>query len=167
MSRTSTTVSSQKRMALAYTNALGISLVDVLADIETQLEQADRILDRVQPAHSGRIRLMWIARKSRGWLNERNPVPVSWSRNKLSGRWSALKLPVKGLVARAKHGGEFYDRRADTRKAVEALAMLLAIHARVRRSLTAFDQAWCMSRPHVTADLDQSALRLVALQQNE
>ena len=150
-------------MATSYLQAVSSSIIDRLSQVEEQLLEVDKLLDQVQPPHTGRIRLMWITRMSRGWLNERSPVPAIWSRSKLSGRWTAKQVPIKGLTSRVKSSGEFAATTDQAREVVACFAELLDLHGRIRKHVTEFDRRWLMADKHIAPALDDVAARALKL----
>lgn len=137
--------------AEAYFTEVGRALAASLRDIEQTLNELDVMLDRLQPAHSGRIRLQWESRgKSRGYTGEKVPCPVVWSRHKLLGVWRAKRVPLAALSNRAKTSGEFEGNAHLVRAVLADLQTLLLLHRSVRGRFARFDGDWSKSQPQVT-----------------
>lgn len=145
-------VSIRKARACTYFASVTTSIVDSLVEIETALTLVDQRLDKIQPPHTGRIRLMWIARGKmlRGYPDEKVPLAVAWSRSKRTGLWRATNLPVKNLVRRVKTKGEFEQNAEPTKAQLVLLADLIRLHGEVRGRLAKLDGEWSRSRAHVT-----------------
>lgn len=148
----------RKARALAYFAGVVENLVDQLQAVEVALQEVDAALDHAQPAHTGRIRLMWVARKARGWRDECEPQAVRWLRSRRSGTWRAVRLPVTNLVRRQVTSGEFAGGQAEVRELLRRLAELLALHASVRGRLAKLDGDWALAQPHVSRRLSAAAL---------
>lgn len=143
-----------KARALAYFTDILADQVTVLHQVDEALRSVDAALDQAQPGHSGRIRLMWVARgKSRGWFDERIPQAVAWYRSR-AGHWKAVRLPVASLSKRVKRKGEFEECVPQVTELVRKLAGLLTLHSEVRGRLARWDGHWSQSRPHVSRRLD-------------
>ncbi len=138
-------------IAQGYFTQVTSSLVDCLAEIEAGLRAVDARLDALQPPHTGRIRLMWVARgKARGYEGEKTPQAVRWSRNRLTGIWSAKRLPIDGLTARAKTSGEFELTSPQVRAELANMQLLLELYKQTRGRFAKFDGDWAKAHPQVT-----------------
>lgn len=152
--------------AQAYFQAIVVAHLDALLQLDDLIADIDGMLDKCQPAHTGRIRVMWISRHKsvRGYGDEKLPVAAEWSRNKLSGRWTAKKLPVSNLMRRTKTSGEFQARSQETRQWLVLLQELLARHGDVRRRLTLLDSNWVKSYPSVAGTIRSAEQQLLRAQ---
>lgn len=92
--------------------------------IDIMIMKCDEALDKLQPAHSGRIRIEWWKANAGQGLQEKRPYPVRWNRNK-AGTWRAEKMGVDHLVSRAKTSGEFYATAEQVKEVLGVLSDLL------------------------------------------
>mgnify|MGYP000891455232 CR=1 FL=1 len=148
----------RKARALAYFGSVIEGLIDQLQVIEVALQEVDVALDQAQPPHTGRIRLMWVGRKARGWREECEPQAVRWLRSRSSGKWRAVRLPVTNLVRRQVTTGEFEHGQAEVRDLLGRMATLLTLHAAVRGRLARLDGEWTLAHPHVARRAAAAAL---------
>lgn len=93
-----------------------------LLQIDEQIDRLDKILARLQPPLSGRVRVAW--RKSGDKRSaECRPVLVRW--RKQGEFWRSEKLGLKSLVQKVPKTGSFYNTREEVRVAVRELSILL------------------------------------------
>lgn len=127
-----------------------------LRDIESAIDRIDAKLDLLQPAHTGRIRVMWVSRgKARGYEDEKTPIAVRWSRHRLRGVWSAKRLPLASLMLRAKSSGDFESHTSEVRDLLTHLQVLLDMHAKTRARFAKLDGDWARAHPQVTRRLQE------------
>lgn len=92
--------------------------------IDIMIMKCDEALDKLQPAHSGRIRIEWWKANTGQGLQEKRPYLARWNRTK-TGTWRADTIGVDHLVSRAKTSGEFYATAKQVKKVLGVLSDLL------------------------------------------
>lgn len=107
----------------------------MLESIDLAIFKCDALLEKVQPVASGAIRIEWY-KSSSSVLPEMAPRPVSWHRNRRSGRWDAVPHGYKGLARRAKRVREFGQSYEATKAILWKVEDLFLLRSKLVEALT-------------------------------
>ncbi len=110
---------------------LGVTRLNEIAErvmvLDHWLIHIDLLLDRLQPQHSGRIRIHFETARS----GLRTPVPKVWNWMRLSKEWRAKRVGGARLAMRAKTARGFHQNHMVVKELLSAVTELM----RVRSSL--------------------------------
>lgn len=81
---------------------------DYLLEIDGQIARLDKVLARLQPPVSGRVRISWRDEGSSATAKCK-PVLVRWVR--VGDKWRTTRLGLKSLVQKTPKSGAFYDTK--------------------------------------------------------
>lgn len=93
-----------------------------LLEIDSNLVRLDKILSRLQPPVSGRVRLAW-RKDGSSLLTERRPILVQWK--KVGEKWTYERMGDKSLVQKLPRSGAFYFVREELRETTRQISVLL------------------------------------------
>lgn len=146
-------------------SVLGQDTMTLLIHIDIAIAKCDEMLDRLQPPHTGRIRVEWWASRSE-FLPGLSPYPVVWRRSK-GGRWGAERLTAKHLPMRAMRSGEFWKTHESTHAVLSRLQDMLELRQRIVDALTKYQITMTQFRRKngeylmdVIDELDQELLKV-------
>ncbi|MGQ5491033.1 hypothetical protein ACUH78_19540, partial [Thauera sp. ZXT1-4] len=93
-----------------------------LLEVDSNLVRLDKILSRLQPPVSGRVRLAW-RKDGSSILTERRPILVQWK--KIGEKWTYERMGDKSLVQKLPRSGAFYFVREELRETTRQISVLL------------------------------------------
>lgn len=134
---------------------------EYLVEIDSQIELLDRILTRLQPPVSGRIRISWRREGDKPTARCR-PMLVRWVRQGES--WRSTKLGLKSLVQKTPKSGVFYDTKFELKEAVRELAWLLNRRSNFVDSMNSLEKAILYSCDRNEASLISAQKRIEDLE---
>lgn len=123
---------------------------DYLLEIDGQIARLDKVLARLQPPVSGRMRISWRDEGSSATAKCK-PVLVRWVR--VGDKWRTTRLGLKSLVQKTPKSGAFYDTKDEVKETVRELSWLLNRRAKLVDSINALEKAVLYS-----CDRNQDAL---------
>jgi len=107
-------------------------------EIDACIERLDKVLARLQPPVSGRVRISW-RKEGAAKFAQSKPVLVRWT--KQGELWRSERLGLKSLVQKAPKTGAFYNTREEIREAVRELSVLLNRRAAIMNALFRLEQS--------------------------
>ncbi len=110
---------------------------DYLLKLDVEIERLDKVLARLQPPVTGRVRVVWWkAGEKRSAANR--PALVRWVRQ--GERWRTSRLGLKSLVQKAPKTGAFFHVKDEIREAVRELSILLNKRSAVVEAIGHFER---------------------------
>lgn len=109
-----------------------------LVEIDLKIERLDRILARLQPPITGRVRVSW-RKDGEKQSGQSKPCLVRWK--KQGDVWRSERLGLKSLVQKAPKTKAFYNTREEIREATRELALLLKRRTLILESIANFERS--------------------------
>lgn len=134
---------------------------DYLLKLDGEIERLDKVLARLQPPVTGRVRVVWWkAGEKRSAANR--PALVRWVRQ--GERWRTSRLGLKSLVQKAPKTGAFFHVKDEIREAVRELSVLLNKRSAVVEAIGHFERGMLTFAEAGEELLRESRVRIDALE---
>ena len=109
------------------------SIAAEVAEIDRALTALDELLNLLQPARSGKIRIEWWERAGRPM-----PQPVIWSHSKAG--WRAVRVRVAGLSRHVRSARDFNDNYRQVKAICQNVTALLKMREQALAPLAMFER---------------------------
>lgn len=112
---------------------VAVGIAAEVAEIDRALTALDELLNLLQPARTGKIRIEWWERAGHPM-----PQPVIWSHSKAG--WRAVRVPGTGLSRRVKSAQEFNDNFKQVKAICQNVTTLLKMREQALAPIAMFQR---------------------------
>lgn len=141
--------------------ALYERLRQYLLEIDTRIDELDKILARLQPPIDGRVKIAW-RKDGSTTVTACRPNLVRWKRQ--GEQWRSERLGLKSLVQKLPRSGAFYYVREELRETVRHIGELLSRRAAIVEAVQRMEQAVQFTIDRNQENLKQASVAIEDLQ---